>query len=104
MLYNFTDRDHSLEGKKNGVDKLLPRFCDSKTLFTFARVVTGFPLGELECPIREITLEPLSKLKPEVVETGLKGEWSNDHPPIPLFQPTEPEIEETTDHNKKDTT
>ena len=45
--------------------------------------------GSLERPGREIGLEPLCKLKPEIVETGLKEDWSDGHPPIPLFLPSE---------------
>lgn len=94
MLYNFASQDHGREIERNRVNKLVPRFCNAQDSFILARVSPDIMRvvtlgGSLERPGREIGLEPLCKLKPEIVETGLKEDWSDGHPPIPLFLPSE---------------
>lgn len=92
VLYNFACHGHGREIEKNRVNDLVPRFCNAQDSFALARVSPDIMSavkfgGSLECPGREIGLKPLCKLKPEIVETGLKGDWSDGHPPIPLFSP-----------------
>lgn len=95
MHYNFARQDHGREIERNRVNELVPRFCNAQDSFTLAKVSPDIMSevksgGLLERPGREIGLKPLCKLKPEIVETGLKkGEWSDGNPPIPLFLPSE---------------
>jgi hypothetical protein len=70
------------------VNELVPRFYNAQDSFTLARVSFNIIFKSLERPGRKISLELLCKLKSEIVETGLKGDLSDGHPPISLFLPS----------------
>ncbi|KIW80674.1 hypothetical protein Z517_07290 [Fonsecaea pedrosoi CBS 271.37] len=91
LLCLLDNHSHDGDAEEDKPAESVPRFCNAQEHFILARVSEAV-LSDLETPLgrpdRKITLKPLSKFKPEIVETGLRGEWSDDHPPIPLFVPS----------------
>ena len=92
MLYYFTGEDY--DGARAGLNKYNPLVRNGQEPFTLAKLSPDIISGDiidavLDSPDRQLSLEPLCKLEPEVVETGLRKDMVKAFPPIPLFLPSE---------------
>ena len=104
MLYNFPDQHRGEDAEIEMMDELDAKFSNGKDYFSLARVyLDGCPSTQtLERPSSKIEMTSLCKLKPEIAETGLKGDWRDGYPPIPLFRPCAPEGQEDSAQEEKD--
>jgi hypothetical protein len=97
ICYNSADPDHDGEFESGGGKELIPTFPGTPSPFTLAKVSSAdiakgssayVDLEPLQSPLRSkpaIDVVAVSNSKLEVAETGMKGDWSPDNPPIPLF-------------------
>lgn len=89
MVYNLTDIDPADEPPSNEIIDWLEPFCGESNLFTVAKVESKdqeFLEDSLAPRSRnEIKLTLMSVLKPDIVLTGTKGDWSEGVPPVGLY-------------------
>lgn len=89
ICYKSVDPDHDGEFGSGGGKDLIPTFPGIPSPFTLAKGSSAHvDLELLQSPLQSepiIDVVAVSNSKLEVAETGMKGDWSPDNPPIPLF-------------------
>lgn len=97
ICYGFTDPDIYGEFESGGREELIPTFPGAPSSFTLAKVSPAdinkgsssyVDLEPLQTPLQSkptIDIAAVSNVSFEIAETGMRGNWSLDNPPIPLF-------------------
>jgi len=111
---DLDDRPQVLDVNHRSFDDRLLKFCGQPLSFTVAKVdgraqflsssasasspssppTSSFLIVPTERPtlFEEIQLTPMSRSRPEIVETGMKGSWMGcGDPPIALYPPIQPD-------------
>ena len=97
ICYSSTDPDLDGDFESGGGEELIPTFPGALSSFTLAKVSPAdinkgsssyVDLEPLQKPLQSkptIDIAAVSNVSLEVAETGMRGDWSLDNPPIPLF-------------------